>query len=81
MILAPEEDDDGEVAPESSIKVVSEASLAEQYHSSSQEEFTSFSESPLWSGGPNITAIGAKSAEGEILHFNREVYLHGQLLN
>ena len=40
---------------------------------SSQDDFTSFSESPLWSGGPTITAIGAKSAEGEIIDFNREV--------
>ena len=40
---------------------------------SSQDDFTSFSESPLWSGGPTITAIGAKSAEGEVIDFNREV--------
>lgn len=40
---------------------------------SSPDDFTSFSESPLWSGGPTITAIGAKSAEGEIIDFNREV--------
>lgn len=39
----------------------------------SQDEFTSFSETPLWSGGPPIIAIGAKSAEGEVLDFNREV--------
>ena len=60
---------------ESSVKLVSEASLGEHYHSSSQEEFRSFSESPMWSDGPTITAIGAKSAEGEILDFNREVYI------
>ena len=40
---------------------------------SSQDDFTSFSESPLWSGGPTITAVGAKSAEGEVIDFNREV--------
>ena len=67
VILAPEEEQ--EQQPQETVNMPSDASLVP----SSQDEFTSFSESPLWSGGPTITAVGAKSAEGEVLIFNREV--------
>ena len=82
MLLAATDEDCLEGSGGAPLNAISEASMAvtqppagDLPHTSSQDEFTSFSESPLWSGGPTITAIGAKSAEGEILDFNREVGL------
>ena len=58
------------------MNLVSETSAVDLPNTTSQDDFTSFSQTPLWSGGPTISAVGAKSAEGEVIEFNREVCGH-----